>query len=63
MYGIFAAEGTVSVPAALTAIFQQLMSWMGELVTTISDSPLLLIPVGIFVGGAVIGLAKRLIGA
>lgn len=48
---------------ALATIFTQLMDWMGDLVTTISSTPLLLIPVGIFVGGAVIGLAKRLIGA
>lgn len=33
-----------------------------EVVTNIVDTPLLLIPVGIFVVGAGIGLAKRLIG-
>lgn len=55
------ADGVV-VPEALTAIFTQIMTWMGTLVTTISSSPLLLLPVGIFTVGAVIGLASRLIG-
>ena len=55
------ADG-VAVPEALTAIFTQIMTWMGTLVTTISSSPLLLLPVGIFTVGAVIGLASRLIG-
>ena len=47
---------------ALGTIFQQIMTWVGNLVTTIADQPLLLLPVGIFVVGAVIGLAGRLIG-
>lgn len=47
---------------ALGTIFTQLMSWVSSLVTTITASPLLLLPVGIFVAGAVIGLAGRLIG-
>lgn len=46
----------------LKAVFTQLTEWMSSLVTTIATSPLLLIPVGIFVVGAVIGLASRLIG-
>lgn len=53
------------VSAGLTSlgeIFTQLMTWVGSLVTTISSQPLLLLPVGIFVVGAVIGLAGRLIG-
>ena len=48
--------------ATLGEIFTQLMSWVGSLVTTIASQPLLLLPVGIFVVGAVIGLAGRLIG-
>lgn len=48
---------------ALGTIFTQIMTWMGNLVTTIVSTPLLLIPVGVFCVGAVIGLAKRLIGA
>ena len=47
---------------ALGTIFTQVMTWVGTLVDTISGEPLLLIPVGIFVVGAVIGLAGRLIG-
>lgn len=47
---------------SLGEIFTQIMTWVGSLVTTISGTPLLLLPVGIFVVGAVIGLASRLIG-
>ena len=35
---------------------------IGAVVTNVTTQPLLLIPVGIFVVGAGIGLAKRLIG-
>lgn len=48
--------------ATLGQIFTQIMTWVGDLVTTIASQPLLLIPVGIFMVGAVIGLAGRLIG-
>ena len=48
---------------ALATIFTQVMAWMTSLVNTIVATPILLIPVGIFCVGAVIGLAKRLIGA
>lgn len=47
---------------SLQTIFTQIMTWMGSLVETIVNKPILLIPVGIFVVGAVIGLASRLIG-
>lgn len=47
---------------ALSTIFTTVMGWVADLVTTIADEPLLLLPVGIFVVGAVIGLAGRLIG-
>lgn len=47
---------------ALGTIFTQVMTWVGSLVDTIASEPLLLLPVGIFVVGAVIGLAGRLIG-
>lgn len=46
----------------LGSVFEQLMSWIGTVVTTIASEPLLLLPVGIFAAGAVIGLAKRFIG-
>lgn len=49
---------------SLATIFTQLMSWVGDLLTTITaqGNEILLIPVGIFVVGAVIGLCSRLIG-
>jgi len=56
-------EGSAS--AGLTAVgtvFSQISTWVGQLVTTIVSTPLLLIPVGIMCFGAVIGLAGRLIG-
>lgn len=55
----------VTADASLTTlgtIFTQIMTWVGNLVSTIASSPLLLLPVGIFVAGAIIGLASRLIG-
>ena len=39
-----------------------LWTQIGSVVTTIVSTPLLLIPIGIFVAGAAIGLAKRFIG-
>ena len=45
----------------LASVFTQLNTWISSLVTTIASNPLLLVPVGIFVCGAVIGLAYRLI--
>lgn len=63
MFGIVAAETTINAGLeTLGSIFTQIMSWVGSLVTTIASQPLLLLPVGIFCVGAVIGLAGRLIG-
>ena len=45
----------------LGAVFTQLMTWIGNLVTTIASNPLLLVSLVVFVCGAVIGLAVRLI--
>lgn len=45
----------------LTTVFTQLNAWISSLVTTIASNSLLLVSVGIFVCGAVIGLAYRLI--
>lgn len=58
---MFLLEADVGM-TSLGTIFTQIMTWVGSLVTTISSEPLLLLPVGIFVVGAVIGLASRLIG-
>lgn len=55
-------EGVSTGLEALGTIFTQVIAWVGNLVTTIASQPLLLLPVGIFVVGAVIGLAGRLIG-
>lgn len=59
------ADGTATISAGLTGVkdvVSYLFSEFGNLVTTIASQPLLLIPVGVFVCGAIIGLAKRLIG-
>lgn len=56
------AEVSTTGLTSLGSIFTQIMTWVGNLVTTIAGEPLLLLPVGIFVVGAVIGLAGRLIG-
>lgn len=45
----------------LGTVFTQVISWMSEIVTVITSSPILLIGLGIFCVGAVIGLAQRLI--
>lgn len=50
--------GLTQVGSVTTFMWQQI----SEVVTTIVSTPLLLIPVGIFVAGAAIGLAKRFIG-
>lgn len=46
---------------ALGTVFTQLTTWITSLVQTIASEPLLLLALGIFVAGAVIGLATRLI--
>ena len=56
-------ETVASGMETLTTVFTWLSTQFGDLVETISTTPLLLLPVGIFATGAVIGLAKRLIGA
>lgn len=48
--------------ATLGTVITQIISWVSDMVTTISSNPLLLISLGIFVLGAIIGLAKRLMG-
>lgn len=49
---------------SLQTLFTSFTGWMGNIVTTITKSgnEIMLIPIGIFVVGAVIGLASRLIG-
>ena len=45
----------------LTTVFSWLTTNMGTMVTTILSQPILLLGVGIWGAGAVIGLAQRLI--
>ena len=52
----------VSMGASFLAVLTQVFSTMGDVVTTISSQPLLLIPVGVGFAGSVIGLAKSLMG-
>ena len=49
---------------SLGTIFTQFTTWMTDMVTTITaqGNEILLLAVGIFAVGAVIGLARRLIG-
>lgn len=50
---------------SLGTLFTQFMTWMGNIVTTMTTSgnEIMLIGVGVFVVGAAIGLARRIIGA
>lgn len=52
-----ASGGMESISTVTTFLWQEI----GEVVTTIVSTPLLLIPVGLFVAGGAIGLAKRFI--
>lgn len=47
---------------SLKIVFEWLMTGVGTVCTTIATTPLLLLPVGLFVGGGIIGLSKRFIG-
>lgn len=50
--------------AGLTTIFTQMTTWMGSIVDVMTQegNEIMLLPVGIFVVGAAIGLSGRLIG-
>lgn len=50
--------------ASLGTLFTQFSTWMGNMVSTMTTegNELMLLPIGIFAVGAVIGLAGRLIG-
>lgn len=47
---------------SLKVVFSWLMTGVGDVCTTIATTPLLLLPVGLFVAGGIIGLSKRFIG-
>lgn len=57
-------EGAAGGLTSLGTLFSQFTSWMTDMVSTItaSGNEILLLAVGIFAVGAVIGLARRLIG-
>lgn len=46
----------------LGSLFTQFTGWMSTIVTTIISNEIFLLGIGIWVVGASIGLAKRLIG-
>uniref|UniRef100_A0AAU8AXN4 Uncharacterized protein n=1 Tax=Dulem virus 71 TaxID=3145782 RepID=A0AAU8AXN4_9VIRU len=50
--------------SSLATLFSQFTSWMGNIVNTMTTegNEIMLLPVGVFVVGAAIGLAGRLIG-
>lgn len=58
MFLVETTTGLESVGSVVSFLWTQLTS----VVSTVSSTPLLLLPVGIFVAGASIGLAKRFIG-
>lgn len=47
--------------ANLTAVVSQIWTWITDGLSTITGNPILLLGLGIFVAGAVIGLVYRLI--
>lgn len=56
------AEGGAATPIQnLGAVVSQIWTWISNGLTTITSSPILLIGLGIFVAGAIIGLVYRLI--
>lgn len=58
-----ATEGA-DIMAGLETLFTTFTGWMGDIVTTMTTSgnEIMLLPIGVFVVGAAIGLAGRLIG-
>ncbi|MDE5564057.1 MAG: hypothetical protein K2I93_02785 [Oscillospiraceae bacterium] len=54
--------GESTAMTSLGTVVTQMFTWVGNVVSTISGEPLLLLAVGIFCAGAAIGLAHRLIG-
>lgn len=54
----------MDTPTALTnlgTVFTQIMAWVTSGLSTITGNPILLVSLGIFVCGAVIGLVYRMI--
>lgn len=57
-------EGVTSTLTGLSTLFTTFTGWMGDIVGTMTKSgnEIMLLPIGVFVVGAAIGLAGRLIG-
>lgn len=49
--------------ASVDTVFTQCMGWIGDMVTTIVSTPLLLLPVGFYCAYKVMKLGKKFIGA
>lgn len=52
-----AVDPTATITTQVTAF----LGWMGDVADTIAGSPMLLIPISIFVVGGSIGLIKRIL--
>lgn len=52
----------VTMGTSFTAVVSAVFTTIGDVVTTITDKPILLIPIGVAFAGAGIGLAKSLMG-
>lgn len=73
MFGTVFSASASTVPGAnylnatdagmtnLGTLFTEITGWVTSIVSTITSSPVLMLGLGIFVAGAVIGLAYRLI--
>ena len=57
-------EGVTSSMTSLGTVFTQFTTWMSDMVGTITKdgNEILLLAIGFFVVGGIIGLARRLIG-
>lgn len=57
-------EGAATGLSSVIEVVGELFSQMGEVVSTMTaeGNGIMLIPIGIFVAGAVIGLASRILG-
>ena len=59
---LFLADATTDASLSnLRTVFTQITNWVQNIVSTITASPILMVGLGIFVVGAIIGLAYRLI--
>lgn len=64
MFNVTYLAGDVTADTSLSnlgTVFTQVTTWVKDIVTTVTASPVLMVGLGIFVTGAVIGLAYRLI--